>query len=84
MCFELMAYRKGPQKPESSDSILCDSDSEEDVRKVGRKHHSEDDRRMEEVRRIACLLMNCLILSTWHVNQIKHSTWLLQSTKVSS
>ncbi len=53
MCFELMAYRKGPQKPESSDSILCDSDSEEElVRKVGRKHHSEDDR-TEEVRRIA-------------------------------
>lgn len=53
MCFELMVYRKGPQKPESSDSILCDSDSEEElVRKVGRKHHSEDDK-IEGVRRIA-------------------------------
>uniref|UniRef100_A0A672T3Y4 Ubiquitin carboxyl-terminal hydrolase 37 n=1 Tax=Sinocyclocheilus grahami TaxID=75366 RepID=A0A672T3Y4_SINGR len=45
--------RKGSQKPESSGSMLCDSDSEEElVRKVGRKHHSEDDR-TEEVRRIA-------------------------------
>uniref|UniRef100_A0A672T3X4 Ubiquitin carboxyl-terminal hydrolase n=1 Tax=Sinocyclocheilus grahami TaxID=75366 RepID=A0A672T3X4_SINGR len=44
--------RKGSQKPESSGSMLCDSDSEEElVRKVGRKHHSEDDR-TEEVRRI--------------------------------
>uniref|UniRef100_A0A673HZS2 Ubiquitin carboxyl-terminal hydrolase n=1 Tax=Sinocyclocheilus rhinocerous TaxID=307959 RepID=A0A673HZS2_9TELE len=43
---------KGSQKPESSGSMLCDSDSEEElVRKVGRKHHSEDDR-TEEVRRI--------------------------------
>uniref|UniRef100_A0A9J8CMI1 Ubiquitin carboxyl-terminal hydrolase 37 n=1 Tax=Cyprinus carpio carpio TaxID=630221 RepID=A0A9J8CMI1_CYPCA len=45
--------RKGSQKPESSGSMLCDSDSEEElVRKVGRKHHSEDDR-TEEVRGIA-------------------------------
>uniref|UniRef100_A0A8C1F595 Ubiquitin carboxyl-terminal hydrolase n=1 Tax=Cyprinus carpio carpio TaxID=630221 RepID=A0A8C1F595_CYPCA len=44
---------KGSQKPESSGSMLCDSDSEEElVRKVGRKHHSEDDR-TEEVRGIA-------------------------------
>ncbi|XP_016424104.1 ubiquitin carboxyl-terminal hydrolase 37-like [Sinocyclocheilus rhinocerous] len=40
--------RKGSQKPESSGSMLCDSDSEEElVRKVGRKHHSEDDRTEE-------------------------------------
>uniref|UniRef100_A0A9J8CZV1 Ubiquitin carboxyl-terminal hydrolase n=1 Tax=Cyprinus carpio carpio TaxID=630221 RepID=A0A9J8CZV1_CYPCA len=46
--------RKASQKPESSGSVLCDSDSEEElVRKVGRKHHSEDDR-TEEVRRTAC------------------------------
>ncbi len=67
MCFELMVYRKGPQKPESSGSILCDSDSEEElVRKVGRKHHSEDDR-TEEVRSIAVFLMDGLNLSTWHL-----------------
>uniref|UniRef100_A0A673H5B0 Ubiquitin carboxyl-terminal hydrolase 37 n=1 Tax=Sinocyclocheilus rhinocerous TaxID=307959 RepID=A0A673H5B0_9TELE len=41
--------RKGSQKPESSGSMLCDSDSEEElVRKVGRKHHSEDDRTEEQ------------------------------------
>ncbi|RXN07098.1 ubiquitin carboxyl-terminal hydrolase 37 isoform X1 [Labeo rohita] len=40
--------RKGSQKPESSGSMLCDSDSEEElVRKVGRKHHSEDERTEE-------------------------------------
>uniref|UniRef100_A0A8C1SRW2 Ubiquitin carboxyl-terminal hydrolase 37 n=1 Tax=Cyprinus carpio TaxID=7962 RepID=A0A8C1SRW2_CYPCA len=40
--------RKASQKPESSGSVLCDSDSEEElVRKVGRKHHSEDDRTEE-------------------------------------
>ncbi|XP_026128389.1 ubiquitin carboxyl-terminal hydrolase 37-like [Carassius auratus] len=39
--------RKASQKPESSGSMLCDSDSEEElVRKVGRKH-SEDDRTEE-------------------------------------
>ncbi|XP_051564988.1 ubiquitin carboxyl-terminal hydrolase 37 isoform X1 [Myxocyprinus asiaticus] len=41
--------RIGSQKPESSASMLCDSDSEEElVRKVGRKLQPEDDR-MEEV-----------------------------------
>uniref|UniRef100_A0A9J7Y173 Ubiquitin carboxyl-terminal hydrolase n=1 Tax=Cyprinus carpio carpio TaxID=630221 RepID=A0A9J7Y173_CYPCA len=41
--------RKASQKPESSGSVLCDSDSEEElVRKVGRKHHSEDDRTEEK------------------------------------
>ncbi|CAM4607905.1 unnamed protein product [Leuciscus chuanchicus] len=37
--------RKGSVKPESSGSVLCDSDSEEElVRKVGRRLHPEDDR----------------------------------------
>ncbi|KAK7168551.1 hypothetical protein R3I93_004769 [Phoxinus phoxinus] len=37
--------RKGSLKPESSGSVLCDSDSEEElVRKVGRRHHPDDDR----------------------------------------
>lgn len=50
MCFKWVVYRKGSQKPESSGSVLCDSDSEEElVRKVGRRHHLEDDR-TEEVR----------------------------------
>lgn len=50
MCFKWVVHRKGSQKPESSGSVLCDSDSEEElVRKVGRRHHPEDDR-TEEVR----------------------------------
>ncbi|XP_059355544.1 ubiquitin carboxyl-terminal hydrolase 37-like [Carassius carassius] len=45
--------QKASQKPESSGSMLCDSDGEEElVRKVGRKHHSEDDR-TEEVQHSA-------------------------------
>uniref|UniRef100_A0A9J8AV04 Ubiquitin carboxyl-terminal hydrolase n=1 Tax=Cyprinus carpio carpio TaxID=630221 RepID=A0A9J8AV04_CYPCA len=53
---------KASQKPESSGSVLCDSDSEEElVRKVGRKHHSEDDR-TEEVRR-----------TVQHNAQVEHS-----------
>ncbi|KAI7808968.1 putative ubiquitin carboxyl-terminal hydrolase 37, partial [Triplophysa rosa] len=40
--------RKGSQKPENSGGVLCDSDSEEElVRKVARKHQSEDDRTEE-------------------------------------
>lgn len=40
--------RKGSQRPENSGGMLCDSDSEEElVRKVARKHQSEDDRTEE-------------------------------------
>ncbi|XP_039540293.1 ubiquitin carboxyl-terminal hydrolase 37-like [Pimephales promelas] len=40
--------RKGSVKPESSGSVLCDSDSEEElVRKVGRRLHPEEDRTEE-------------------------------------
>lgn len=41
--------RRASQRPESSGSVLCDSDSDEElVRKVARKHHPDDDRADEQ------------------------------------
>uniref|UniRef100_A0A9J7YJQ0 Ubiquitin carboxyl-terminal hydrolase 37 n=1 Tax=Cyprinus carpio carpio TaxID=630221 RepID=A0A9J7YJQ0_CYPCA len=69
--------RKASQKPESSGSVLCDSDSEEElVRKVGRKHHSEDDR-TEEVRRTKRLLSKTLkIMLAAVLEMSRHDTSL--------